>query len=362
VLYDLLVPLRESFGPLNLLRYITFRAAAAGATSIVLTLLLGPALIRAVRRLNIGQRIREEVPQRHQGKAGTPTMGGVLILAAGVIATLLFADLENRQIQLGLLTLVWLGSLGFWDDYVKVRLGRPRGLSKTTKLVAQLALALFIGAVLYFVPVDPLRRSHTNVLLFKNLVADFGWLYIPFVMTVIVGTSNAVNLSDGLDGLAPGLMVIALATYAVLAYVSGHFRIAQYLNVMFVPTAGETAVFCMALTGACLGFLWFNAHPAEVFMGDTGSLPLGGVLGLAAVLTKHEVLLPIVGGVFVLEAGSVLLQVGYFRATRGRRLFRMAPIHHHFELAGWAEPKVVTRFMILAALFGLAALATLKIR
>ena len=362
MLYDLLVPLRDSFGPFNLLRYITFRAAAAGVTSIVLTLLLGPALIRIVRRLNIGQNVREEVPQRHQGKAGTPTMGGVLILAAGICGIVLFADIENRQIQLGLLTLVWLGLLGFWDDYVKVRKGRARGLSKTAKLVAQFALALFIGAVLYFLPVDPAHRSHTNVLLFKNIVSDFGWLYIPLVMVVVVGTSNAANLADGLDGLAAGLLVVALGTYAVLAYVAGHFRMAQYLNIIFVPTAGEMTVFCLALTGACLGFLWFNAHPAEVFMGDTGSLPLGGALGLAAVLTKHEVLLPIVGGVFVMEAASVLLQVGYFRATRGKRLFRMAPIHHHFELAGWSEPKVVTRFMILAALFGLAALASLKIR
>ena len=362
MLYALLTPLRETYGPLNLIKYITFRAAAAGALSILLVLLLGPSLIRLIRRLNIGQNIRDEVPESHKGKAGTPTMGGVLILAAGIVAVLLFADLRNRQIQLGLLVAVSLGLLGFIDDYVKVRLRKPRGLSKTAKLVSQLALAFIVGAVLYFIPVDPANRSTTNVLLFKNVIVQFGWLYIPFVMFVIVSASNAVNLADGLDGLAAGLVTIALGSYAVLSYVSGHYRLAQYLNITFIPTGGEMTVFCLALVGACLGFMWFNAYPAQVFMGDTGSLPLGGILGLAAILCKHEMLLPIVGGVLVMETGSTLLQIGYFHATGGKRLFRMAPLHHHFELAGWSEPQVVTRFMILAVLFGLGALATLKIR
>ncbi len=362
MLYALLVPLRDAFRPLNLFKYITFRAAAAGAVGILLVLLLGPVMIRLVRRLNIGQNVREEVPQTHRAKAGTPTMGGLLILAAGVVAVLLFGDLGNRQIQLGLLTVVWLGALGFADDYVKVKLHKPRGLSKTVKLVAQLALALFVGAVLYFVPVDPANRSTTNVLLLKNVVVQFSWLYIPFVMFVIVSASNAVNLADGLDGLAAGLMTIALGSYAVLCYVSGHIRLAQYLNITFIPTGGEMTVFCLAMVGACLGFMWFNAYPAQVFMGDTGSLPLGGLLGLVAILCKHEMLLPIIGGVLVMETGSTILQIGYFRATKGKRLFRMAPLHHHFELAGWSEPQVVTRFMILAVLFGLGALATLKIR
>lgn len=362
MLYLLLVPLRESFGLFNLLRYITFRAAAAGATGIILALLLGPMMIRLVRRLNIGQNIREEVPERHKQKAGTPTMGGLLILAAGAAGALLFADLQNYYVLLGLLTLVWLGLLGFADDYVKVRRGKPRGLNKTTKIVAQLGLALVVGAVLYFLPVDPANRARTNVLLFKNIVVNFEWFYIPFVMFVMVATPNAVNLADGLDGLAAGLVTIALGSYGVLLYVSGNFRLARYLNVMFVPASGELVILCLAVTGACLGFLWFNAHPAEVFMGDTGSLPLGGILGLAAIVSKQEMLLPLVGGVFVMEAASVLMQVGYFHSTGGKRLFRMAPIHHHFELAGWSEPKVVTRFMILALLFGLGALATLKIR
>jgi len=362
MLYALLWQLRDSFGPLHLVRYITFRSAAAGALAIVLVLVLGLPLIRLVRRLNIGQNVRDEVPQSHKGKAGTPTMGGVLILAAAISAVLLFADLKNRQIQLGLLVATWLGLLGFADDYVKVRLKKPRGLSKTVKLLGQLGLAFFVGAVLYFIPVDPANRSTTNVLLLKNVVVQFSWFYIPFVMFVIVSASNAVNLADGLDGLATGLVTIAMGSYAVLSYVSGNYKLAQYLNIMFIPTGGEMTIFCLAVVGACLGFMWFNCHPAQVFMGDTGSLPLGGILGLAAVLCKHEILLPIVGGVLVMETGSTLLQIGYFHTTGGKRLFLMAPLHHHFELKGWSEPQVVTRFMILAVLFGLAALATLKIR
>ncbi len=362
MLYHWLWPLRESFGPLNLLRYITFRAAAAGAVGIVLTLVLGPVLIRLVRRLQLGQKIREEVPERHRQKAGTPTMGGVLILAASIAGILLFGDLGNRLVQLGLLVLVWLGGLGLYDDYVKVRLGKPRGLSKTVKLVGQFGLALFVGLVLYLAPPDPAIRSQTNFLLFKNITVEFGWFYVPLVMLVIVGASNAVNLTDGLDGLAAGLLVVALTSYAALCYVSGHIKIAEYLNIMFVSNAGEMTVFCLALVGGCLGFLWFNAHPAQVFMGDTGSLPLGGALGLAAMVSKHELLLLLIGGVFVLETGSVLLQIVYFHATKGKRLFRMAPLHHHYELKGWQESQIVTRFMILAVLFGLTALATLKIR
>lgn len=362
MLFRLLVPLRETFGAFNLLRYITFRAAAAGGLSIIIALLLGPLLIRLVRRLKLGQNVREEVPDRHRAKSGTPTMGGLLILTSAVAAVLLFADLDNRTIQLGLLTMVWLGLLGFWDDWVKVRGGRARGISKTAKLAGQIALALFIGALLYFLPVDPVNRSRANVLLFKNVVVELDRFYIPFVMLVIVGSSNAVNFADGLDGLAAGLASVALPAYAVLCYVAGNYRLAGYLNIIFCPTVGEFSVLCLALTGACLGFLWYNAHPAQLFMGDTGSLPIGGVLGLAAVLCKHEILLPIVGGVFAMEMISVVLQIGWFRATGGKKLFRMAPIHHHFELIGWAETQIVTRFMILAVLFATAAVASLKIR
>lgn len=362
MLYQLLVPLRESFGPLNLFRYITFRAAAAGAVSLALTLVLGPVLIRLVRRLQLGQNVREEVPASHRQKAGTPTMGGILILVASLTGTMLFADLRNQLVRLGIVILVVLGGLGIWDDYVKIRKGKARGISKTAKLVVQFGLALAVGAVLYFVPPDPAIRSQTNFLLLKNVVFEFSWFYIPFVMLLLVGFSNAVNLADGLDGLAAGLLAIAFSSFAVLCYVSGHTGLADYLNIMFVRAGGEMAIYCLALVGGTLGFLWYNAHPAQVFMGDTGSLPLGGALAFVAVVSKHEFLLLIVGGVFVLETLSVILQVIWFRSTGGRRLFRMAPLHHHFELKGWAETQVVTRFMILAVLFGLVALASLKIR
>jgi phospho-N-acetylmuramoyl-pentapeptide-transferase len=362
MLYLLLYPLKEYFGPLNLFRYITFRAAYAGAFSLVLCLIFGPMVIRWIKKLALGQNIREEVPDRHKTKSGTPTMGGVLILATIVIAVLLFADLTNRYIQLGLLTLVWLGTLGYIDDYIKVRLKKPRGLSKRTKLIAQFGLALIIGLVLYLFPVTPDIKTKTNFLLFKNILVDFRIAYIPFVMIVIVGSTNAVNLTDGLDGLATGLLIAAAATYAFLVYVAGHVKLSQYLNIIFVPGCGEMAILCLAVIGAGLGFLWFNSYPAEIFMGDTGSLPLGGLIGLAAVFSKQEVLLLLVGGVFVIEAGSVLLQVLYFHATKGKRIFKMAPLHHHFELCGWEEPKIVTRFWILAVLFGLLAISSLKIR
>lgn len=360
--YHLLSPLSRYFGPFNLFKYITFRAAMAGAVAIVITLLLGGPLIRILKKLQLGQNIREEVPPRHLQKAGTPTLGGVLMLISAIIGIVIFGDLTNQAVILGLAVLVFLGLLGLWDDYVKVRGGRARGINKRTKLLFQFLVAGAVGMVLYFSPVEPGLKSKTNFLLFKNIVVDFGIFYIPLVMLVLVGSSNAVNLSDGLDGLAAGLLAVALGSYTALCYVSGNFKIAQYLNIQFVPIAGEMTVFCLALTGACLGFLWFNSYPAEIFMGDTGSLPLGGALGLVAIISKHELLLPIVGGVFVLEAGSVLIQVIYFHSTGGKRVFRMAPLHHHYELKGWAEPKIVTRFLIIAILCGVVALATLKVR
>lgn len=357
-----LTSLSTQFRPLNLFRYITFRAAMGGALAIVLTLLLGGPLIRLVRRLQIGQNIRDEVPDRHKQKAGTPTMGGVLMLVSAMAGVCLFGDLTNRGIQLGLGVLAILGILGFWDDYVKVRGKKPRGLNKRTKLLFQFLVAFGAGAIMYFFPADPGIKTKTNFLFLKNVVVDFGPWYIPLVMFIIVGTSNAVNLTDGLDGLAPGLLAVAFAAYTVLSYVSGHIKIAHYLNIQYVPASGEMAVFCFALTGACLGFLWYNAYPAEIFMGDTGSLPLGGALALAAVLSKHELLLPLVGGVFVLETATTLLQIAVYHTTRGKRVFRMTPLHHHYELLGWPEPKIVTRFTILAVLFSMVAVATLKVR
>ncbi len=362
MLYHLIAPLQEVFGPFNVFRYITFRAAMGGASAIVITLLLGQPLIRLVKKLALGQNIRDEVPERHRQKAGTPTMGGVLLLAAGIIGVLLFGDLRNQGILLGLAVLFFLGLLGFWDDYVKIRKGKARGINKWTKLAVQLSVGLLVGAVLFFFPVDPSLKTKTNFLFLKNVVVDFGVFYIPMVIFILTACSNAVNFSDGLDGLACGLLSIAFTAFTALAYVSGHIKIAQYLNILFVPNSGEMAVFSFALAGACLGFLWFNTYPAEVFMGDTGSLPLGGALGLVALVVKHELLLPLIGGVFLLEAGSVLLQVIVFHSTKGKRLFGMAPLHHHYELKGWAEPKVVARFMILAVLFAMLALATLKVR
>ncbi|MGQ9678567.1 MAG: phospho-N-acetylmuramoyl-pentapeptide-transferase, partial [bacterium] len=309
MLYHWLTSLQPYFSPLNLFRYITFRAAIAGALSIMLPLVIGKPMISLVRKLQIGQNVREEVPERHKSKAGTPTMGGVLMLFSALIGIFLLGDLTNRGIQLGIGVLVALGLLGLWDDYVKVRGGKARGINKRTKLIFQFLVALGVGATLYFAPPDPAIKTKTNFIFLKNIVVDFGVFYIPLVMFTIVATSNAVNLSDGLDGLAAGLMSVAFAAYTVLCYVAGNGKIAQYLNIQYVPVSGEMTVFCFALTGACLGFLWFNCYPAEIFMGDTGSLPFGGALALAAILSKHELLLPLVGGVFVLETVSTLVQI-----------------------------------------------------
>lgn len=362
MLYLLLYPLKQYFGPLNLFRYITFRAAYAGALTLILSLIFGQLVIKWAKKLAIGQNIRAEVPERHKTKSGTPTMGGIMILSAIIIAVLLLADFTNRYIQLGLFTVVSLGGLGYLDDYIKVRKQKPKGLSKRIKLLIQIAIALVIGLILYYFPASPEIKTQTNLLLFKNIYINFGILYIPFVILVIVSSTNAVNLTDGLDGLAIGLLSAAAATYTFLTYVAGHSKFAQYLNIIYCPGVGEMAIFTLAVVGAGLGFLWFNAFPAQIFMGDTGSLPLGGLIGLTAVLCKQEVLLLLVGGVFVIEAGSVLIQVFYFRTTKGKRIFKMAPLHHHFELCGWDEPKIVTRFWILAVLFGLLAIASLKIR
>ncbi|MEO0114899.1 MAG: phospho-N-acetylmuramoyl-pentapeptide-transferase [candidate division WOR-3 bacterium] len=362
MLYLLLYPLKQYFSPFNLFRYITFRAAYAGALSLILTLIFGPVVIRWIKKLAIGQNIREEVPERHKAKSGTPTMGGLMILSTIIISVLLFADLTNHYILLGLLTLVWLGGIGYLDDYIKIRCHRPRGLTKRVKLISQLGLALLIGLVLYFFPLSPDLKTKTNFLLFKNVILNFGIFYIPFVILVLVGSTNAVNLTDGLDGLAVGLLSTAAATYAFLTYAAGHSKIAQYLNIIYVPGAGEMAIFAFAVIGAGLGFLWFNSYPAEIFMGDTGSLPLGGLIGLMAIICKQEILLLLVGGVFVIEVVSVIIQVVYFHLTKGKRVFRMAPLHHHFELLGWHEAKIVTRFWILSLLFGLLAISSLKIR
>ncbi|MEO0107625.1 MAG: phospho-N-acetylmuramoyl-pentapeptide-transferase [candidate division WOR-3 bacterium] len=364
MLYQLLYHMHDRIGLLSLFRYITLRAALCGGFCLLVCLVFGPLVIRWARRLAFGQQIREEVPARHQAKAGTPTMGGLLIVGAIVAGILLFADLANTYVLFALSTLIWLGLLGFADDYVKVRLKRPRGLNKRVKLAAQIALGLAVGTIVCLRSSESAELTRTNFLFLKNLQIDFRspLVYVPFVALVIVACSNAVNLADGLDGLACGLLGIAASAYAAFAYIAGNVKFARYLDVIWVPGSGELTIVCLGLMGAVLGFLWFNAHPATIFMGDSGSLPLGGLLGMVAVLVKQELLLLVVGGVFVVETVSVLLQVAGFHLLRGRRVFRMAPIHHHFELLGWSEEKIVTRFWILGILFALVAVATLKIR
>lgn len=361
MLYLLLYPLHEHWSALNVFRYITFRAAYATITALLLSFLLGPVVIRRLREKLILQKIREEGPESHLKKAGTPTMGGILILASILVPTLLWADIRAPFVQLMLLATVWLGAIGFLDDYLKVVRHYPKGLVGRYKLAGQFAIGLAVAIFLYAQPWPDGVVTKTSLPFLKNTYLDLGLLYALFVMVVVTGTSNAVNLTDGLDGLAIGLLALAFSTFAVMAYVSGHAKFARYLNILFIEGAGELTVFCGAAVGAALGFLWYNAHPADVFMGDTGSLPLGGALAIVATCIKMEFLLVVVGGVFVLEALSVILQVGSFRLRR-KRVLRMAPLHHHFELAGWSETRVVVRFWIVAVLLGLLSLSTLKLR
>ncbi|MFN2386970.1 MAG: phospho-N-acetylmuramoyl-pentapeptide-transferase [Thermoanaerobaculia bacterium] len=361
MLYRWLYPLAGEFPPFNVFRYITFRTAMAAVTALVFTLLLGGPMIRLLKRRQIGQAIRETGPQTHHHKAGTPTMGGFLILLAVLVATLLWMDLLNRFVWIALATMLLLGVVGFADDFVKFSRRRSLGLTGRGKLIPQFLVAFLLAwAIQHWAS----PGNFSTVLTFpflKKVLLDLGFLYVPFVALILVGSSNAVNLTDGLDGLAIGAVGIAAGTYSALAYVTGNAVAARYLQIPFVPQSGELAVFCGALVGASLGFLWFNCHPAEVFMGDVGSLPLGGAIAAVAVMTKQEMLLAIVGGLFVLEALSVILQVVSFQTT-GRRIFRMAPLHHHFELMGWAESRVIIRFWILAILFAVLALSTLKLR
>lgn len=361
MLYYLLVPLSERFAVLNVFRYLTFRSAGAIVTAVLLSLVLGPTFIRWLQRLAIGQSIRDEGPERHHAKAGTPTMGGVLILFAVVVPTLLWVDLRNPLLWVAIGVTLSFGLIGFADDFLKVRRRRNLGLTARAKFMLQLIVGAAAASVLLALP-EPWGVSSTVALpFFKRAVFDIGWLYIPFVALVLTGASNAVNLTDGLDGLAIGATLIAAATYGIFTYVAGNSVVASYLQVPFVRGAGEAAVFCSALVGACLGFLWFNAHPAQIFMGDVGSLALGGAIGTVAVVSKQEIVLVFVGGLFVVEALSVIIQVASYKLT-GKRVFRMAPIHHHFELSGWSEPKIIVRFWIVAFLFALLGLATLKLR
>jgi phospho-N-acetylmuramoyl-pentapeptide-transferase len=361
MLYHLLWPLRELASPFNVVRYITFRTAMAIATALLLALFCGPWFVRTLRRLSVGQNVRDVGPQTHQLKAGTPTMGGLLILFCWLVSTALWANLTNAYVWTAILVTLAFGAIGFADDLLKVRRRHNLGLSARGKLALQIAVAAVAGLALPLLPAAQPFSPTLTFPFFKDLAIHLGIFYAPFAAFVLVGASNAVNLTDGLDGLAIGAAGIAAGTYAVFCYIAGNRVAASYLQVAAVPGVGEVTIFCGALAGAALGFLWFNAHPAEVFMGDVGSLALGGGIGIVALMAKQEILLAVVGGLFVLEALSVILQVGSFK-LRGRRVFRMAPLHHHFELSGWAEPKIIVRFWILALLFSLAALSTLKLR
>ncbi|MFH1059729.1 MAG: phospho-N-acetylmuramoyl-pentapeptide-transferase [Pseudomonadota bacterium] len=360
MLYHLLYPLRDLVGGFNVFRYISFRTIWATITALIIALLLGPWLIRKLQELQIGQHIRELGPQSHRAKAGTPTMGGLLILFAVSVSTLLWGDLRNFYLWLALGLTVSFGAIGFADDYLKkVARRNEGGLSARAKFLLQAAVATAGAAALYF---HPGYSTHLAVPFFKFVTPDLGWGYIPLAVFILVGTSNAVNLTDGLDGLAAGPFLVASAAYLILAYLSGNAKTAAYLQIFHVVGVGELTVFCGAMVGAVMGFLWYNSYPAQIFMGDTGSLALGGALGCVALATKHEILLTVVGGIFVVEALSVIMQVGFFKMTHGRRIFRMAPLHHHFELKGWAEPKVIVRFWIIAVILALVAFSTLKLR
>ena len=359
MLYHLLYPLHTSISAFNVFRYITFRAIYASLTAFLICFVLGPWFIRKLREMQIGQYIRDDGPQAHLKKAGTPTMGGTLIIFAIAVSTLLWTNLTNFYVWILLMVTTSYAGIGFIDDYMMQVKKRSKGLSARGKLALQTLVAVMAGVL---VTTRPDFDTQVTIPFFKNISPNMGWGYVVFATFVIVGTSNAVNLTDGLDGLAIGPVVIAGVTYMIFAYVAGNVKIADYLQINYVSGSGEAAIFCSAMAGAGVGFLWFNAYPAQMFMGDVGSLPLGGALGTIAVITKQEILLILVGGLFVIEALSVIFQVGFFKVTKGRRIFRMAPLHHHFELKGWAEPKVIVRFWIIALALALLAMSTLKLR
>jgi phospho-N-acetylmuramoyl-pentapeptide-transferase len=363
MLYHIFVPLVDQVGFMRLFSFITFRSAWAAITALLICFVLGAWLIRMLARWQLREHIRPDGPATHLTKAGTPTMGGLLILAAMVVPALLWSRLDTTYTWIILLCTIWMGVVGFVDDYLKTVKEYPKGLVARYKLLGQITLGLVVGTIMVvWPPGDATYATSTMLPFVADGMLDFGAFYIPMVVLVITATGNAVNLTDGLDGLAIGLLGIAGIAFTVMAYLTGRVDTANYLNIAYLPDSGELAVFGMAMIGACLGFLWFNAHPAQVFMGDTGSMALGGALAGMALLLKKELLLLVVGGVFVVEAASVLIQVASYRWRGGKRVFRMAPLHHHFELMGWHESKVVTRFWILGILLALVSLTTFKIR
>ncbi|TVR68309.1 MAG: phospho-N-acetylmuramoyl-pentapeptide-transferase [Spirochaetaceae bacterium] len=359
MLKEILFPLTRYFTPFNVFQYITFRAAYAAVTALLITFILGPWAINQLRRLKLGEKIRSDGPSTHLQKSGTPTMGGVLIILSILVSGVLWLDISRAYSVIGLLAVLGFGLIGLVDDLRKIRGRNKEGLRGWYKILGQIGVSLAITLALYRYGGDHTTELYLPFL--KQPVLDMGLWYIPFAVLLLVGTSNAVNLTDGLDGLATGLILMVSLTFAILSYVTGRVDYANYLQIPYIPGGGELAVLSLAVAGACTGFLWFNSHPAEIMMGDTGSLALGGVVGVLALMVKKEILLVIIGGVFVMEAISVIVQVASFKLT-GRRVFRMAPIHHHFELLGWSETKVVLRLWILGGLFAILSLSTLKIR
>jgi phospho-N-acetylmuramoyl-pentapeptide-transferase len=352
-------PLVKFFTPLNVFSYLTFRSAYAALTTLLICFLFGGKIIEVLRRLKVGQSIRSDGPPIHLPKKGTPTMGGIFIIGSVIVAILLWGDLDNAMIWLTLASFLAFGAIGFLDDYLKVSRHNSEGLPAWGKLAGQFTVAIAIVLYLYFTGEKEVTELY--IPFFKNPVIDMGWLWVPFGVLLIVGESNAVNFSDGLDGLLSGLLILVFITLAILTYISGRIDYSEYLGIPYIQGAGELTVMCLAIGGALIGFLWFNCHPAETFMGDVGSLSLGGVVAVISLIIKKEILILVIGGVFVLEIASVIIQVISFKLTK-KRVFRMAPIHHHFELSGWAEAKVVVRFWILGGLFAIIALSTLKIQ
>jgi phospho-N-acetylmuramoyl-pentapeptide-transferase len=361
MLYNLFTPYAHDFALFNLLRYITFRTGGAIMTSLLISFVTGPAIIRWLKsKQGSGQPIRSDGPETHQKKQGTPTMGGIMILISIVVSTLLWTDLDNIYVWTVLLVTLGFGAIGFADDYLKLTRKNTKGVSSRLRLFFEFGFALLAALMIGWVMKEPLNHS-LAVPFFKSVLLDLGWFFVPFAMLVMVGASNAVNLTDGLDGLAIVPMMIATSCFGLIAYLVGNVRFADYLDLHYVAGTGELAIFCGALVGAGMGFLWFNAPPAMVFMGDVGSLSMGGALGAISVITKHELVLVIIGGLFVIETVSVIMQVAGFKMT-GKRIFRMAPLHHHFEKKDWPETQVTVRFWILACIFALAGLSTLKLR
>lgn len=362
MLYYLLVPLKEYFIFFNVFRYITVRTALAGITALLITLILGPWLIKILKKYQIGEEIRPDGPESHLEKRGTPSMGGILIIGATIIPALLWGDLSNTYVRLAMATMLLFGLLGFWDDFLKLIEKKSLGLIIRRKLLFQIILSGIIALIIIYLGRTGEFSLHLHFPFFKKWIPYLGWFYLPWIMLILVGSSNAVNLADGLDGLAIGLTFISASAFTTICYVAGRADWSEFLNIALVPQAAELTVFVGAMAGACLGFLWYNCHPAQIFMGDVGALSLGGTIGVISILIKQEFLLFMVAGVFILEFLSVLLQVSYFKLTGGKRIFKMAPLHHHFELIGWSEEKIVIRFWIIGIIFALFSLATLKLR